>query len=104
MARTLDAVLKDIESFHPTDGVWLPFDDLLAELWDLGVPPQALAVLFSVFERFPADDGAGVLWSIVHGVESLDLDYEQPLREALARQESEMGLILLDRLERSKVG
>ena len=102
MPRTVDDILRDIEAFRPTDGVWLPLDDLLAELWDAGVPARALPTLFGVFERFPEDDGAGVLWSIVHGVEGLDLDYEQPLRDSLARQRSDMGRTMLGRLERSK--
>ena len=66
------------------------------------MPPRAFPTLFGVFERFPDEDGAGVLWSIVHGVEGLDLDYEQPLRDSLARQRSDMGKIMLGRLERSK--
>jgi hypothetical protein len=104
MPRTVDDILRDIEAFRPTDGVWLPLDDLLAKLWDAGVSARALPKLFGVFERFPDDDGAGVLWSIVHGVEGLDLDYELPLRESLARQPSDMGKIMLGRLERSKAG
>jgi hypothetical protein len=44
------------------------------------------------------------LWSIVHGVEGLGLDYEQPLRESMARQPSDMAKIMLGRLERSKAG
>jgi hypothetical protein len=102
MPRPVDDILRDIEAFRPTDGVWLPLDDLLAELWDAGAPARALPMLFGVFERFPEDDGAGVLWSIVHGVEGLDFDYEQPLRDSLARQPSDMGKIMLGRLERSK--
>jgi hypothetical protein len=102
MRRPVDNILRDIESFRPADGVWLPLDDLLAELWEAGVPVRALPILFGAFERFPEDDGAGVLWSIVHGIEGLELDYEQALRESLARQPSDMGKIMLGRLERSK--
>lgn len=104
MPRPIDDILHDIELFSPADGVWLPLDALLAELWDAGVPARALPSLFRVFERFPEDDGAGVLWSIVHGVEGLDLDYEQPLRDSLARQPSDMGKIMLARLEQFKAG
>jgi hypothetical protein len=100
--RQVGEILRDIEAFRPVDGMWLPLEGLLAELWEAGVPRRALPVLFGVFERFPRDDGAGVLWSIVHGVESLDYDYEQPLRESLARSRSELGEVMLDRLERSK--
>lgn len=101
MPRKVDDILRDIEAFHPSDGVWIPLDDLLAELWESSVPPRAIPTLFGIFERFPADDGEGVLWSIVHGVESLDLDYEQPLRASLARQPSHMANVMLERLERA---
>lgn len=101
MARHTDDILADIDAFRPGGGVWLPLDDLLAELWDAGVPVHALPVLFGVFERFPDDDGAGVLWSIVHGVESLDYDYEEALRESLERRSSLMGTIMLGRLTRA---
>jgi hypothetical protein len=104
MARSIDDILRDIDAIRPTGGVWLPLDKLLAELWNAGVPARALPMLFAVFERFPADDGGGVLWSIVHGVAALGLDYAQPLRESLARQPSDMGKIMLGRLERSKAG
>jgi hypothetical protein len=102
MPRNVADILRDIESFQPSDGNWLPLDELLAELWDVGMPASALPTLFGVFERFPDDDGAEVFWSIVHGVESLPLDYEQPLRASIARQPSHMGQIMLRRLERSK--
>lgn len=101
MPRAIDDILRDIENFRPIDN-WLPLDQLLAELWNAGVTVSDLPKLFSVFERFPDEDGAGVLWSIVHGVEALELDYERPLCESLARQPSFMGKIMLDRLERSK--
>ena len=102
MPRTLDEILRDIETFHPTHGAWLPLDDFLAELWEVGVSAMELPTLLRVFERFPEDDGAGVLWSIVHGVEALDVDYEQPLRDSIARQPSHMGRIMLGRLDPSK--
>ena len=101
MQRHPDAILRDIEAFRPDYGQWLRLDELLAELWQAGVPANALPTLFRVFERFPDDDGTGVLWSIVHGIESLNVDYEQPLRDSLLRQPSHMGKIMLDRLSRS---
>jgi hypothetical protein len=102
MGRDAADILDDIESFRPVDDEWLPLDDLLAELWNAGVPAHALPLLFRVFERFAEEDGAGVLWSIVHGIEALDFDYEQPLRDSLARQPSRMAKVMLARLERSK--
>jgi len=102
MTRPTEDILNDISVFEPDEGNWLRLDDLLAELWQTGLGPDALPCLFRVFERYPDEDGAGVLWSIVHGIESLDLDYEQILRESIGRQHSLMGKILLDRLEQSK--
>lgn len=100
--RPVFQVLKDIEEFSPMDGNWLPLESLLDELWALGVASGSLPILFRVFERFPQDDGAGVLWSIVHGVESLPLDYEPALRESLQRRHSLMGEIMLERVLKSR--
>ena len=70
MARPTAEILKDIEAFRPTDGIWLPLDPLLFELWDAGVTASDLPALFAVFERFPEDDGAGVLAAIETRVDS----------------------------------
>ena len=98
------AVLDEIEAFFPQDGNWLRLDDLLGQLWEIGVTTEYLPTVFGLFERFPDDDGAGVLWSVVHGVEALDIDYEQALRNSISRQPSLMGRIMLDRLERANAG
>jgi len=102
MSRTSAAIVRDIEAFTPLNGLWLPLDSLLAELWHTGEASQWLPVLFAVFERFPKGDGAGVLWSIVHGIEALGIDYEVELRNSLATKTSDMGKIMLTRLNRSK--
>jgi len=100
--RTTDAIVADIEAFLPIDGDWRALDELLGELWGAGVLEQHLPTLFGVFERSPDDDGAGVLWGIVHGVESLPFDYEVPLRNSLGRQTSFMGNVLLNRLVKAR--
>ena len=94
-------VLAYIQRFEPVDRDWGALDELLGELWLTGVSVDCLPVLFGVFERYPEEDGAGVLWSVVHGVEALQFSYEQPLRESLARQPSLMGRVMLERLERA---
>ncbi|WP_133858903.1 hypothetical protein [Comamonas sp. JUb58] len=101
--RQAAQVLHDIDQFHPVDGHWLALDDLLGELWSLGTPPpESLPVLFGVFERFPDDDGAlGVLWSIVHGIESLPYAYDALLTESYRRCPSKMAEIMLARLAKS---
>jgi hypothetical protein len=96
MSRPQNEILLEIDQFKPSPtGDWRELDTLLSELWQGTVSTACLLVLFRVFERFPQDDGAGVFWSIVHGVESTDLNYEQPLRESLSRQPSELGQIML---------
>jgi hypothetical protein len=94
-------LLAEISAFQPQNGDWRPLGELLGQLWSAGVAQEGLPVLFGVFERYPGEDGAGVLWSVVHGVESLNLDYGQSLRDSMSRQASLMGRIMLDRLERS---
>ncbi|MFC4929661.1 hypothetical protein [Massilia sp. GCM10023247] len=104
MTRPQTEILSDIDQFEPCpDGNWLGLDALLAELWLTSEVSQAcLPVLFRVFERFPDDPSAGVCWGIVHGIESTHLDYEKPLRESLSRQASELGEVMLYRLEKWK--
>jgi len=103
MSRPQAEILLEIDRFEPSPaGDWRELDALLSELWQDTVSPACLPVLLRVFERFPQDDGAGVFWSIVHGIESTDLNYEQPLRESLSRQPSALGEVMLFRLEKWK--
>jgi hypothetical protein len=103
MSRQQSEILLEIDRFEPDPaGEWRVLDLLIAELWQTDVSVDCLPVLFRVFERFPDEDGAGVFWSIVHGVESTDLNYEEPVRKSLSCQPSELGQILLRRLEKSK--
>ena len=98
----LDPLLA-IEHFEPQDGFWLPLDDLLEDLWEKRPPGPAadrIATLLRVFDRFPEDDGAGVLWSIVHGLEHVP-GYEEQLRESHARRPTEMKEIMIERIGRS---
>ncbi|MEW4571489.1 hypothetical protein AB1L88_26745 [Tautonia sp. JC769] len=100
MARPAEQVLADIEAFRPVDGNWLPLDDLLAELWSVVVPPSAILVLLGVFDRFPDEDGAGVFWSIVHGLEALP-GYEPALLESAELRPAPFKRIMVDRLRRA---
>ena len=101
--RTHSEILKDIKAFSSLDGDWRGLDALLNELWDSGTPqPDALPILFGVFERFPEDDGAGVFWAIVHGVEGLPLDYEPALQVSHQRCPSLMSEIMMRRLANAR--
>ena len=99
--RSESDILEDIKNFQPVDEEWLGLDDLLEELWEIGISESSLPILFSVFERFPEEDGAGVLWSIVHGVEALNYDYEKYLKDSLSHKESFMGDVMLKRMEKA---
>ena len=95
--RKLQEIERDIDNFQPLDRNWLALDRLLSELWETGEPEKALRTLFNIFERFPEEDGAGVFWTIVHGVESFD-GYEKELLDSLTRQPSEFGLLMAKRI------
>jgi hypothetical protein len=62
-------------------------------------PPDADIdrALFGIFERFPQEDGHGVYWSIVHGLERRG-DYESGLVASVRRSPSPFALLMLNRL------
>ena len=97
MPRTTVEIADDIATFVPQDNNWLPLDSLVAELWQVGYPEQAIPQLLSVFERYPEEDGFGVAWTVLHGLESLR-NYEPELLRSLARQASEFGILMVGRL------
>ena len=53
--------------------------------------------LFGIFEGFPAEDGHGVYWSIVHGLEARG-EYEQRLLASLRKAPSDFALTMLNRM------
>ncbi|MDR0242765.1 MAG: hypothetical protein LBJ65_14285 [Burkholderia sp.] len=97
MSRTTADIAHDIATFIPEDDNWLALDLLVTELWQAGHPEQAIPELLSVFERYPEEDGLGVIWSVLHGLESLP-NYEPALLRSLARQPSEFGVCMVGRL------
>src|SRR4051812_49484689 len=99
MARPAEQILADIDAFRPVDGNWLPLDDSLGELWSVGVTQSAIPALLRIFERFPDEDGEGVLWSVVHGLESLP-GYEPILIASAELRPTPFKRIMVDRLRR----
>lgn len=95
--RAASDIVSDIRAFQPDGGFWRPLDDLFAELWATGEAGRHVPDLLAVMERFPDDDGAGVLWSVVHGVESLP-GYEPELVRSLRRRPSFLGVTMVGRL------
>ena len=98
MRRLPQDIAEDIACFVPIEGDWRQLDGLAQELWASGRTRDMLWAPFALFERFPADeDGCGVFWSILHGIEALD-GYEDELAESLRRQPSEFGILLAGRM------
>lgn len=95
--KSTEKILSEIESFKPVDGNWLRLDELVNELWEIGKPELGINTLFRVFERYPNDDGAGVFWTILHGLETLN--YEESLYSSLMEKPSHMGITMLKRIE-----
>jgi hypothetical protein len=86
-----------LDSFTPPSGNWLPLETLLEQIFSRPVPPAETAAMLRLFERFPAEDGAGVFWSIVHGLEALP-HYQALLFESVQRVPSELGVTMLGRI------
>ncbi len=93
-------IVNAIKAFQPTNDEWLELDRLVEKLFESGTAAQEIVVLLSVFERFPLEDGAGVFWTIVHGIESLD-GYEPHLVKSVERCPSEFGVLMLGRILRN---
>jgi hypothetical protein len=95
--RQVKEIISDIESYKSDDGNWLRLDELVTELWESGKPEIGIDALFGVFEKNPTDDGAGVFWTILHGLETLD--YEKKLYDSLMDKPSHMAITMLKRIE-----
>ena len=95
--RQVEEIISDIESYNSDDGNWLQLDELVTELWESGKPEIGIDALFEVFEKNPTDDGAGVFWTILHGLETLE--YEQKLYNSLMDKPSHMTITMLKRIE-----
>lgn len=96
-------LISALDDFVPADDNWLPLDLLLQQLFEHPVSSAGIAAMLRVFERFPTEDGAGVFWTIIHGLESVP-DYESLLVESVQRVPSEMGVIMLGRILNSGQG
>ena len=96
MKSELRQIISDIDSYLPTADGWLGLDVLLDKLFS-AQPELGIDAMLRVFERFPEDDGGGVFWSIVHGLETLS-GYEEKLVESVKSRPSEFGLLMVNRL------
>jgi hypothetical protein len=97
--RPISVILQDIAQFQPTaDGNWLALEALVHELWTTEErPAEALVPLFQVLERFPDDESAGVLWGVLHKIESYP-NYEAQLVHSLQRRPTDLTVTMVRRM------
>jgi hypothetical protein len=95
--QNLDAAIRE---FVPTDGNWRELDGNFELAFGSPNPKVYYHAIFNLFERFPDDDGAGVLWSAVHGMEAIG-QYEELLLQYFRRQPTLMTRTMLKRLMNS---
>jgi len=93
----LDSAIRE---FTPVDSDWLPLERLFQDAFESSEPRQYYHAIFNLFERYPDDDGEGVFWSALHGMEAMD-DYEDLLLQYFRRFPSLMTKTMLIRMVNS---
>jgi hypothetical protein len=96
----MDPLDREIREFTPKDGAWLPLEKHIEMAFQSPNPRVYYHALFNLFERFPEDDGAGVLWSALHGMEAVG-DYEPLLLYYFRRCPSLMTTTMIRRMYNS---
>jgi hypothetical protein len=93
-------VADKIRAFYSAEGDWRPLDVLFTELFSRTCSQDEIDAVFSLFERYPDEDGAGVFWSAIHGLEVVG-SYDERLRTSLRTAPSESAIILAIRIVNS---
>ena len=98
MARTARELASALEAFAGQDsGDLIALDALIVEAVSRDPDTDLDRALFGIFERFPQEDGRGVYWAIVHGLEGRG-GYEQALLDSVRRSPSPFALLMLNRI------
>jgi hypothetical protein len=97
-----ETLARKIAEFEPVDGEWLELEDLLQEALSMEEPEYFYTAFFNLFERFPKEDGAGVFWTALHGMEHIG-NYEKDLLRYFRRFPSLMTNIMLKRMANSGI-
>jgi hypothetical protein len=95
--NTTAGLLDAIRHFEPAGGDWRPLDQMISDLCREPLSPEGIDAFLSVLERFPTEDGAGVLWSIVHALEHSPL-YPPHLLASLRRRPAELSVVMVNRM------
>ncbi len=89
-----------ILNFDPVDGEWGELETLFEEAFTCSNPEFYYPAIFGLFEKHPNEDGAGVFWSALHGMENAG-KYEAELLRSFRRFPNEMSRIMLIRMRNS---
>lgn len=89
-----------ISSFEPENGNWLHLDKLFEDVFHSPEPAEYYPAIFKLFERFAKEDGSGVFWSALHGMEAIG-KYEDELVRSFQHAPTEMSESMLIRLKNS---
>jgi len=96
----VDDLNTSIREFTPSEGDWRPLDILFERAFATPDSRIYFPAIFNLFERYPEEDGAGVFWSAVHGMEAIG-GYENQLLHFFRRFPSSMTRIMIRRLSNS---
>jgi hypothetical protein len=83
-----------IREYQPVDGSFVELEGLFEQAFQTPDPTEYYDAIFNLFERFPEDDGAGVFWSALHGMEAIG-NYESKLRQYWRRWPNLMNRIMM---------
>lgn len=96
----MDSLDAGIREFYPVDGDWRPLDAHLDAAFASQAPESYYDAILNLFERFPEDDGAGVFWTALHGMEARG-NYEKKLLLYFRRMPNLMTKTMLRRIYNS---
>ncbi|WP_439623262.1 hypothetical protein [Gemmata sp.] len=104
MAEGIEAVIAAIDAVHSIERqVELKRLQELADLYFTHAKASAhLDVWFRLYERFPEDDGFGVFWSFLHGIET-HAGYEVLVVESVRRCPSRFPMLMVNRMLNSGI-
>lgn len=94
MNKELD---RQIRNYQPRDGSFVTLETHFEEAFSSVDPRAYYDAIFNLFERFPDDDGNGVFWSAIHGMEHIG-EYEDKLLMYFRRFPSLMTRTMLIRI------
>jgi hypothetical protein len=94
--RNIETLIQSIEVFIPVDDNWEALDELIEEICALK-DERAISPLLGLLERYPEQDGYGVFWGIVHGLEAIG-GYETKLVASVLSKPHEFSVLMLNRI------